>query len=90
MVINDGDVITTKSSVLEIFEDKGELFIKKIALPPGENDVKAQVQMITSLPDNLSEHYPKLISWEINKRPFWYIMPFYNFPSFLHCQSRLS
>lgn len=76
-----GDVIRTKSSVLSIFERGGELFVKKEGLKEGEKDIKSQVYMLSSLPKELSAHFPKLIEYEVNKRPLWYTMPYYDFPA---------
>lgn len=75
-----GSIIENKQSILEVFEEKGNLFIRKTARSGGENDIHAQVSMLSNLPTEIAAHYPRLVSWNLVNSPIWYTMTFHNLP----------
>ncbi len=76
-----GATFETKTSKLRVFDRKGQLVVRKTASPAGEGDVKAQVKALKSFPEEIASHYPQLLGFNLEAKPFWYEMPYYDYSS---------
>lgn len=84
MMLQRGSTIENKQSLLEVLEVQGSLCVRKTAKHGGESDIKAQVHMLSHLPDHLSPHYPKLLAYDIQNPPIWYSMSWCKYPTLRH------
>ena len=78
-------------SIIEAQAIDGKLCVRKTATQAGQKDVEEQIHLLQSIPPSLRPHYPDLIDFNLTTSPFYYTMPFYDYPTIryllLHTQS---
>lgn len=68
-------------SRIEVFEENGAKIARKIATDAGSQEILDQIALFKNLPPGIAEHYPTLLDWQTHRRPFSYVMPWYDLPT---------
>jgi hypothetical protein len=69
-------------SNIHVFTQEDKTYVRKFATSSGEFDVLEQIKLLQMLPYDIALHYPKLIDFCVDSRPYYYTMPYYELPTF--------
>lgn len=78
------NTIQRLQSTLHLFTVGDTPCIQKIATATGERDVLEQIDLLRYLPPSLANHYPHLVQFNLEHRPFSYTMVHYPWPTLRH------
>jgi hypothetical protein len=68
-------------SVIEIMTQNNQKFIRKTATATGEEELLQQLEFYLTMPPPIAKHYPNIIEYDTNKKPYNFLMPFYEYPT---------
>lgn len=69
-------------SLLEyITLDNGEKLVKKMATPTGERELLRQLEFYQNVPKEIACHYPSVLESNTKDKPYYFTMPFYDYPT---------